>query len=82
MALVQKIEFGSEGWNTIYYTDGTKYIGYTLNNETREGLGTLYTADGSILKRGKWQDDEFIESLEENEYNLQVNISIKHTPHW
>ena len=82
MALVHKIDYGSEGWNTIYYTDDTKYKGYTKDGEIREGLGTLYAENGSLLKRGIWQDNELIESLEEEEYNLRVNLSIQRTPHW
>ena len=81
MALVEKIELGSNGWNTIHYTDGTKYIGYTKNNEIREGLGTFYDLNNE-LHRGLWQDDEIIEVLEEAEYNLKVNESLQNPHHW
>ncbi len=69
MALIAKIEFGSQGWNKITYTDGTKYIGHTVDNEIREGLGTLYDSDGNILQRGEWLKDEFILPIETSEFD-------------
>lgn len=69
MALIAKIDFGSQGWNIITYTDGTKYIGHTVNNEIREGLGTLYDSDGNILQRGEWLKDEFILPIETSEFD-------------
>ena len=73
MAFVREISYGSRGWNTLYYTDGTKYIGYTINNEFRNGLGTLYATDGSILKRGEWSNDEFTMPIEDSEYDSIIN---------
>lgn len=69
MALIAKIEFGSQGWNTLTYTDDTKYIGHTVNNEIREGLGTLYDSEGNILLRGEWLKDEFILPIETSEFD-------------
>ncbi len=69
MALIAKIEFGSQGWNIITYTDGAKFIGHTVDNEIREGLGTLYDSDGNILQRGEWLKDEFILPIETSEFD-------------
>lgn len=82
MALISKVELGSAGWNSVYYTDGTKYVGYTINKEIREGLGSLYNSNGHVIQRGVWSNNELIETLEENEYNLQVNASMQHQHHW
>lgn len=82
MPLIKHIIRGPHGWNTLTYTDDSKYTGYTLNDEIRNGLGTLYAADNSILMRGVWENDELIEKLEEVEYNAQVNQTMQHTPHW
>ncbi len=69
MALIAKIEFGSQGWNTVIYTDDTKYIGHTVDNEIREGLGTLYDSDGNILQRCEWLKNEFILPIETSEFD-------------
>lgn len=82
MALVREIRPGSSGWNTIIYTDGTRYDGYTRDREIRHGLGTFYDADGSLLQQGEWLNDEFSLPLEDDEFNLRVNQSMHHTPHW
>ena len=69
MVLIAQIEFGSQGWNIITYTDDTKYIGHTVDNEIREGLGTLYDSEGNILQRGEWLKDEFILPIETSEFD-------------
>lgn len=69
MALILSIIPGSQGWNTIIYTDGTKYIGHTIDAEIREGLGTLYSSEGEILQRGEWLKDEFMLPIENSEFD-------------
>ena len=78
MPFVREISYGSRGWNTLTYTDETKYIGYTTNNDIRNGLGTLYAADGSILKRGEWLNNEFTMPIEDSEYDEIINKFLSH----
>lgn len=73
MAFVKEISKGTRGWNTLFYTDGTKYIGFTINEDIRNGLGTLYEEDGSILKRGEWLNDKFVTPIEDSEYDQILN---------
>ena len=73
MAFVKEISKGTRGWNTLFYTDGTKYIGFTINGDIRNGLGTLYAENGSILKRGEWENDELVMPIEDSEYDRILN---------
>ena len=76
MAFVKEIAYGTNGWNIILYTDGTKYVGYTKNGDIRNGYGTLSTKDGSIQGRGVWEENILIEPIDEPEYNKLVNKTI------
>lgn len=82
MALIKEVARGANGWNTIYYTDGTKYIGNTKNDEIPNGYGTLYAEDGSVLERGVWEDNILMEPLDEHEYSNLVNKTLQYNPHW
>ncbi len=82
MSLIKTIIPGTSGWDTIIYVDDTKYVGYTLDGEIRNGLGTLFTKEGSVLKRGLWENGELIESIEEPEYGKQVNATLEHKHQW
>ena len=55
---------GWKGQGEVNYKDGKKYIGhwdYDYDNDSlkRHGLGTLYSADGQVLNKGKWEWDEY-----------------------
>ncbi len=76
MAFVKEISYGTNGWNTLYYTDGSKYIGYTMNGTIHNGYGTLYAKDGSVLGRGVWEENELVEPIDEQEYNKLVNKTL------
>ena len=52
---------GQGGWQgQIKYRDGTWYSGLSFRY-MRNGPGTLYSADGQILKSGMWIDDEYVD---------------------
>ena len=43
--------------------DGTKYIGQWNGNYKdlkRHGLGTLYSVNGQVLNKGKWEKDKYV----------------------
>ena len=50
-----------KGQGDIYYTEGKKYTGQWnyLCGFKRHGLGILYSADGQILKEGKWERNDY-----------------------
>ena len=54
-----------EGQGEINYKDGKKYIGHWEGDYDDgwiikwHGLGTLYSADGSVLNQGKWEKGEY-----------------------
>ena len=53
----------NKGQGEINYKDGTKYTGqwdgdYDWNIK-RNGVGTLYSADGQVLNQGKWEKNEY-----------------------
>ena len=48
-----------KGQGEINYEDGTKYIGEWYDTQ-RDGLGTLYSADGQVLNQGKWYEDKYM----------------------
>ena len=51
-----------EGQGEINYKDGTKYKGYWDWKDggfKRNGQGTLYSADGQVLNKGKWDKDKY-----------------------
>ena len=53
---------GSKGIGEINYKDGKKYIGewgghYGIR---KHGLGTLYSADGKVLNKGRWEKGEYV----------------------
>ena len=54
-----------KGQGEVNYKDGKKYIGQwdADRNDNlklkRHGVGTLYSADGQVLKQGKWEWDKY-----------------------
>ena len=50
---------GGKGQGEINYNDGKKYTGQ-WNWYKREGLGTLYSADGQVLNQGKWNRNKYM----------------------
>ena len=48
-----------EGKGEINYIDGIKYTGEWYKSY-RDGLGTLYSADGQVLNQGKWKDNKYV----------------------
>ena len=51
-----------EGQGEINYKDGTKYKGYWDWKDggfKRHGQGILYSADGQVLNKGKWDKDKY-----------------------
>ena len=56
---------GCKGQGEINYANGTKYVGQWdwLKKDgiiNRQGLGTLYSADGQVLNQGKWEYNEYV----------------------
>ena len=49
---------GYEGKGEINYKDGKKYIGQ-WNWPYKNGVGTLYSADGQVLNQGKWEKNKY-----------------------
>ncbi len=47
------------GFGTYTYSNGDKYVGEFQNN-ARTGHGTLYSARGTILNSGIWQNGDFV----------------------
>ena len=50
---------GSKGIGEINYVDGRKYIS-EWDDHYRHGLGTLYSVDGKVLNKGRWEKDEYV----------------------
>ena len=50
---------GGKGQGEINYKDGTKYAGEWYDQK-RDGLGTLYSADGQVLNQGQWYENEYV----------------------
>ena len=56
-----------KGQGETNYKDGTKYKGYwkllkggdSKYEFMRHGVGTLYSSDGQVLNKGKWDKDEY-----------------------
>ena len=52
-----------KGQGEVNYKDGKKYQGQWdgdyYEGIKRDGLGTLYSADGQVLNQGKWVKDEY-----------------------
>ena len=51
------------GYGVYWWTSGNRYVGYWENN-MKNGIGTLYYADGTI-EYGRWLDDELVEVMEQ-----------------
>ena len=51
------------GQGTFYYTDGSWWTGEWKNTliGIKNGLGTEYAADGTVLRSGNWVDHEYVE---------------------
>ena len=55
-----EFKLGNLNGKGIYtYIDGTKYIG-SFENDMFNGLGTLYSSRGDVIKSGVWVRDKFI----------------------
>ena len=51
------------GQGTYYYTDGSWWTGEWKNaiNGEKNGFGTEYAADGTVLRSGNWVEHEYME---------------------
>ena len=53
-----------KGQGEINYKNGFKYIGeWDKDDELnimKNGLGTLYSADGQVLNQGQWFNEEYV----------------------
>lgn len=49
-----------QGQGSYTFPDGERYVGEWRLGE-RHGLGVLYAADGSVLRSGRWADDEWVQ---------------------
>ena len=51
------------GQGTYYYTDGSWWTGEWKNaiNGKKNGFGTEYEADGTVLRSGNWVDNKYVE---------------------
>ena len=51
------------GQGTFYETDGSWWTGEWKNgrNGKKNGLGTEYAADGTVLRSGNWVDNKYVE---------------------
>jgi len=47
------------GQGTRIWTNGEKYVGNWVGG-LREGYGTYYNSDGTILQQGQWKNDKFV----------------------
>jgi len=56
----------SNQWNncvgTHMYANGDKFVG-AFRNDKVSGLGTLYAANGTVLKEGQWENNVLIRSV-------------------
>lgn len=48
------------GQGTFTWKDGDKYVG-EYKDDVRSGQGTFYNADGTIWRKGLWENGEFVE---------------------
>ena len=64
-----------EGKGKYIWRDGEYYVGHE-KNDLRHGKGTQYAQGGGVLKKGWWEDDEFVKqcSDDDSEYD---DLSIK-----
>ena len=51
------------GWGTYTWASGRKYAGQWKDGN-REGQGTEYDAEGSIALQGKWENDDYVPTSE------------------
>ena len=51
---------GWKGIGEINYKEWTKYIGEWGDCGGKHGLGTLYSADGKVLNKGRWEENEYM----------------------
>lgn len=54
-----------------YYLSGRKYVG-AWNNGERNGQGTLYAPDGSVINEGVWANNAFIRSESTPQANTPI----------
>ena len=47
------------GQGIMYKVDGSKWTGEWKNGK-RNGSGTEYAADGTVLRSGNWVDNEYV----------------------
>ena len=56
--------YGFKGEGVINYMEGIKFKGrwdgFYDHNYKKNGYGTLYSADGQVIKQGKWKNDEYL----------------------
>ena len=52
-----------DGLGTLTYANGEKHVGSFREGQS-VGFGILYSADGKILKKGFWKEDNFIGETE------------------
>ena len=57
----------------IDFHDGERYEGDWVDSKMHGG-GTEYASDGTVLKHGHWQDDEFIGNYEQYKDEIFHNI--------
>ena len=64
-----------EGKGKYIWRDGEYYVGHE-KNDLRHGKGTQHAPGGGVLKKGWWEDDEFVKqcSDDDSEYD---DLSIK-----
>lgn len=53
-------DWSENGEGQMFYPDGTTYVGRWVD-ATRQGLGTLYAANGNVIHRGRFVGDELVE---------------------
>ena len=51
---------GDAGIGEVNDYFGKKYIGEWNDSLDKHGLGTLYSADGKVLNKGRWEMDEYV----------------------
>jgi hypothetical protein len=50
------------GQGTYTYANGNKFVGEYIDNK-RNGQGIEYTASGSIIRQGRWENNNLVQSL-------------------
>lgn len=48
------------GQGTYYFSSGDKYVG-EWKDDKKHGQGIFYNADGTIWRKGQWENDNFVE---------------------